>query len=74
MGRRKPAAIAAALAVPALGVVPAALGQSNGNGGIGPPDAAKAGALAPMAMTGTAHAAPLAMVLRLGRRTSIPCD
>jgi cytochrome c oxidase subunit 2 len=40
MGRRKPAVIAAALAVLALGVVPAALGQSNGNGGLGPPDAA----------------------------------
>jgi cytochrome c oxidase subunit II len=40
MGRRKPAAIAAALAVLALGVVPAALAQSSGNGGIGPPDPA----------------------------------
>jgi cytochrome c oxidase subunit 2 len=40
MGRRKPAVIAAALAVLALGVVPAALGQSNGNGGFGPPDPA----------------------------------
>ena len=40
MGRRKPAVIAAALAVLALGVVPAALGQSNGNGGIAPPDPA----------------------------------
>ena len=33
-----------------------------------------AGAAAPTAMTGTAQAAPLAMVRRLGRRTSIPCD
>lgn len=38
MGRRKPAVIAAALAALALGVVPAALGQSNG--GIAPPDPA----------------------------------
>ena len=35
---------------------------------------AKAGADAPTAMTGTAQAAPVAMVRRLGRRTSIPCD
>ena len=35
--------------------------------------AAIAGAAAPTAMTGTAQAAPLAMVRRLGRRTSIPC-
>ena len=38
MGRRKPAVIAAALAVLALGVVPAALGQSPDNGGVAPPD------------------------------------
>ncbi len=40
MGRRKPAVIAAALAVLALGVVPAALGQSPGNGGVAPPSPA----------------------------------
>jgi hypothetical protein len=36
--------------------------------------AAIAGAAAPTAMTGTAQAAPLATVRRLGRRTSIPCE
>jgi cytochrome c oxidase subunit 2 len=40
MGRTKPGVIAAALAVLALGLVPAALGQSSGNGGIGPPESA----------------------------------
>ena len=36
--------------------------------------AAIAGAAAPTAMTGTAQAAPLATVRRLGRRTSVPCE
>jgi cytochrome c oxidase subunit 2 len=40
MGRRKPAAIAAALAVLALGVVAPALGQDPGNGGFSPPEPA----------------------------------
>ena len=40
MGRSKPAVIAAALAVLALGAVPAAFGQDPANGGFGPPDSA----------------------------------
>jgi cytochrome c oxidase subunit 2 len=40
MGRSKPAVIAAALAVLALGAVPAAFGQDPANGGFGPPEPA----------------------------------
>ena len=40
MGRRKPAVIAAALAVLALGVAPSALGQEPANGGFSPADPA----------------------------------
>jgi cytochrome c oxidase subunit 2 len=40
MGRTKAAAIAAVLTALALGVVPVALGQGAGNGGVGPPSSA----------------------------------